>query len=59
MSQIILALIFIVVIIVRREGLLGQREMPLDRLFARDGPVRRTGGTPPSRRRPPPGHQRP
>jgi len=26
--------IFIVVITVRREGLLGQREVPLDRLFA-------------------------
>jgi len=35
LSQIVLALIFIVVIIVRREGLLGQREVPLDRLFAR------------------------
>jgi branched-chain amino acid transport system permease protein len=35
LSQIVLALIFIVVIVVRREGLLGQREVPLDRLFAR------------------------
>ncbi|MEA2545431.1 MAG: branched-chain amino acid transport system permease protein [Chloroflexota bacterium] len=35
LSQIILAVIFIVVITVRREGLLGQREVPLDRLFAR------------------------
>jgi branched-chain amino acid transport system permease protein len=35
MSQIILAVIFIVVITVRREGLLGQREVPLDRLFLR------------------------
>jgi branched-chain amino acid transport system permease protein len=35
MSQIILAVIFIVVITVRREGLLGQREIPLDRLFLR------------------------
>ena len=34
LSQIMLAVIFIVVIIVRREGLLGQREIPLDRLFA-------------------------
>ena len=34
LSQIILAVIFIVVITVRREGLLGQRELPLDRLFA-------------------------
>ena len=33
LSQIILAVIFIVVITVRREGLLGQREVPLDRLF--------------------------
>ncbi len=31
-SGIILALIFIIVIVVRREGLLGQREVPLDRL---------------------------
>ena len=35
LSQIVLAVIFIVVITVRREGLLGQREVPLDRLFAR------------------------
>jgi branched-chain amino acid transport system permease protein len=35
LSQIVLAVIFIVVITVRREGLLGQREIPLDRLFAR------------------------
>jgi branched-chain amino acid transport system permease protein len=35
MSGIVLAVIFIVVITVRREGLLGQREIPLDRLFAR------------------------
>ena len=34
LSQIVLAVIFLVVIIVRREGLLGQREVPLDRLFA-------------------------
>ena len=40
LSQIVLALIFIVVIVVRREGLLGQREVPLDRLFA---PRRATG----------------
>ena len=38
LSQIILAVIFIVVITVRREGLLGQREIPLDRLFARRRP---------------------
>lgn len=37
LSQIVLAVIFIVVITVRREGLLGQREVPLDRLFARRG----------------------
>jgi branched-chain amino acid transport system permease protein len=35
LSQIVLAVIFLVVITVRREGLLGQREVPLDRLFAR------------------------
>ena len=35
MSQIVLALIFILIIIFRREGLLGQREIALDRLFAR------------------------
>src|SRR6185295_19759401 len=35
LSQIVLALIFIVVIVVRREGLLGQREVALDRLFGR------------------------
>jgi branched-chain amino acid transport system permease protein len=40
MSQIVLALIFILIIIFRREGLLGQREIALDRLFARgDGPA--------------------
>src|SRR4051794_25919999 len=33
LSAIILAVIFIVVITVRREGFLGQREVPLDRLF--------------------------
>jgi branched-chain amino acid transport system permease protein len=38
LSQIILAVIFIVVITVRREGLLGQREVPLDRLFLRRMP---------------------
>jgi branched-chain amino acid transport system permease protein len=37
MSQIILALIFILIIIFRREGLLGQHEIALDRLFARGG----------------------
>ena len=35
LSAIILAVIFIVVITVRREGFLGQREVPLDRLFLR------------------------
>jgi branched-chain amino acid transport system permease protein len=35
LSQIILAVIFIIVITVRREGFLGQREVPLDRLFLR------------------------
>jgi branched-chain amino acid transport system permease protein len=34
-SGLVLAVIFIVVITVRREGLLGQREVPLDRLFAK------------------------
>ncbi len=33
LSGIVLAVIFLVVITVRREGLLGQREVPLDRLF--------------------------
>ena len=37
MSQIVLALIFILIIIFRREGLMGQREVPLDRLFLRRG----------------------
>jgi branched-chain amino acid transport system permease protein len=35
MSQVVLALIFIFIIIFRREGLLGQREIDLGRLFAR------------------------
>jgi len=39
MSQIILAVIFILLIIFRREGLLGQREIPLDRLFVKGGGV--------------------
>ena len=34
MSQIVLAVIFLFIITFRREGLLGQREVPLDRLFA-------------------------
>jgi branched-chain amino acid transport system permease protein len=36
-SQIILAVTFILIIIFRREGLLGQREIPLDRLFVKGG----------------------
>jgi len=44
MSQIILAVIFLAVIIFRREGLLGQREIPLDRLFARGGEAPRSTG---------------
>lgn len=47
LSQIILAVIFIVVITVRREGLLGQREVPLDRLFLRLR-GRRSGGADPT-----------
>jgi branched-chain amino acid transport system permease protein len=37
MSQIILAVIFILIIIFRREGLLGQREIAFDRLFVKGG----------------------
>jgi branched-chain amino acid transport system permease protein len=37
LSQIVLAVIFLLVIIFRREGLLGQREIQLDRLFKRGG----------------------
>jgi branched-chain amino acid transport system permease protein len=48
LSQIILAVIFIVVITVRREGLLGQREVPLDRLFARREPRPATAPTLPT-----------
>jgi branched-chain amino acid transport system permease protein len=44
MSQILLAVMFIVVITVRREGLLGQRELPLDRLAGR---LRRTAAPKP------------
>jgi branched-chain amino acid transport system permease protein len=47
LSQIILAVIFLVVITVRREGLLGQREVPLDRLFAGRGKQRPMGPAPP------------
>jgi branched-chain amino acid transport system permease protein len=49
LSQIVLALIFIVVIVVRREGLMGQREVPLDRMFLRRrGGSEATGGRGPS-----------
>jgi branched-chain amino acid transport system permease protein len=46
LSSIVLAVIFIVVITVRRDGLLGQREIPLDRLFDADWWRRRRGGPP-------------
>ena len=46
LSSIVLAVIFIVVIIVRPSGLLGQREIPLDRLFDRHWWRRRSGPTP-------------
>ncbi|MFN8566327.1 MAG: branched-chain amino acid ABC transporter permease [Kouleothrix sp.] len=36
-SQVVLALIFLLIIIFRREGLLGQREIALDRLFVKGG----------------------
>jgi branched-chain amino acid transport system permease protein len=39
MSQIVLAVIFLLVIIFRREGLLGQRELSLERLFKKGGAV--------------------
>jgi len=50
MSQIILATIFLLVIIFRRDGLLGQREIALDRLFARrrPAPAARAGAPPPA-----------
>jgi branched-chain amino acid transport system permease protein len=41
MSGIVLAVIFILIIIFRREGILGQREIALDRWFMKGG---RTGG---------------
>jgi branched-chain amino acid transport system permease protein len=47
LSQIILAVIFIVVITVRREGLLGQREVPLDRLLMRRSKPDPGGPAPP------------
>ncbi len=37
LSQLLLAVIFILIIIFRREGLLGQREIALDRLFVKGG----------------------
>jgi branched-chain amino acid transport system permease protein len=37
LSQIVLAVIFILIMIFRREGLLGQREIALDSLFAKGG----------------------
>jgi branched-chain amino acid transport system permease protein len=37
LSQVILAVIFILIMIFRREGLLGEREIALDRLLARGG----------------------
>jgi branched-chain amino acid transport system permease protein len=46
LSSIVLAVIFIVVIIVRPAGLLGQREVPLDRLFDRHRWRRRSGPAP-------------
>ena len=65
LSQIVLAVIFIIVITVRREGLLGQREVPLDRIFLRrrgspaQGPVAATAvptvaPPPPPAQAPPP-----
>ena len=47
LSSIVLAVIFIVVITVRRDGLLGQREIPLDRLFDPDWWRRSTAAEPP------------
>jgi branched-chain amino acid transport system permease protein len=37
LNQVILASIFLFIMIFRREGLLGQREIPLDRLFMKGG----------------------
>ena len=54
LSSIVLAVIFIVVIIVRPSGLLGQREVPLDRLLDSDWWRRRRGGRPPAPGTPPP-----
>ncbi len=44
LSSIVLAVIFIIVITVRRDGILGQREIPLDRLFDPDWWRRRRSG---------------
>jgi len=53
LSAIVLAVIFIIVITVRRDGLLGDREVPLDRLFdpalwrrGRAGPPAAEGAAP-------------
>ena len=56
LSQIVLAVIFLVVITVRREGLLGQREVPLDRLFLgrRPGRGQAAPAEPATAERPPP-----
>src|SRR3954468_21671329 len=48
LSSIVLAVIFIVVIIVQPAGLLGHREVPLDRLFDGRWWRRRSGGNPAS-----------
>jgi branched-chain amino acid transport system permease protein len=37
LNQVILALVFLFIIVFRRDGLLGQREIPLDRLFMKGG----------------------
>ncbi|HEY4190390.1 MAG TPA: branched-chain amino acid ABC transporter permease, partial [Candidatus Limnocylindrales bacterium] len=47
LSAIVLAVIFLIVITVRRDGLLGQREVPLDRLFDPASWRRRRGRPPP------------
>ena len=49
LSSIVLAVIFIIVITVRRDGLLGQREIPLDRLFDSTWWRRRSGRPPDAR----------
>src|SRR4051794_16870849 len=47
LSQIILAVIFLLIIVFRREGLLGQRELSLDRWIARRAPRRVEQNVPP------------